>query len=494
MPGFIHPLLVLPLIFAVSIPAGDVYAINKSDSLKIISNLPLVIIQTNGQEIHDSKKIICHMGIIFNGQGKSNSIDEKYNNYNGNIAIEIRGSSSKKFPKKSYGVKTLDNQNQESDAALLTFPADNDWILYAPYNDKSLMRDVLAYKIANDLGHYASRTAYVELIINGSYEGIYILEEKIKRGKHRVNIADTGSVTTEGFILKIDRPGEGESKLTRKKLSGVISGNVNGIIKGKYKMGSGCGVAFSAYSNQKFISSRFPPEEATWQSTQIRFHDPEAENITKKQYQYLDKFIYDFESALICRKSVSDTTYRNFINVESFIDYFIINELTKNADSYRLSTYFYMNSYDKDGRLFMGPVWDFNISMGNVDYCNSFLTEGWAYEFNSECSSHAWLVPQWWKILLNDPLFTSELQCRWKHMRETTLKTSSIVNLIDSTFVHIETAQQRNFNRWPVLNKRVWPNKVVNKTYQEEIGFLKTWLTKRLEWIDNNMPGDCRCD
>lgn len=170
------------------------------------SNLPIVIIDTYGQEIPDEPKILARMGIIDNGEGQRNHLHDPRNNYDGLIGIEVRGSTTRWFPKKQYAVETRDHFGNDSTVSLLGFPPEEDWILYAPYSDKSLMRNVLAYKLSNDLGRYASRTRFCELVLNGSYEGVYVLMEKIKRDRNRVNISKllptdiAGDAVTGGYI------------------------------------------------------------------------------------------------------------------------------------------------------------------------------------------------------------------------------------------------------------------------------------------------------
>ena len=187
------------------------------------SNLPIVIINTNGQDITSDEKITADMGIIFNGGGVRNYLTNPYNNYNGKIGIEIRGSSSQSFPKKQYAVETRDSLGEDLDVSLLGFPEESDWILFAPYNDKSLMRDVLIYKLASDMGRYASRSKYCEVVLNNEYVGVYVLLEKVKRDNDRVNIKKleptdiTGDAITGGYIIKIDKTDgeEVESKSIR---------------------------------------------------------------------------------------------------------------------------------------------------------------------------------------------------------------------------------------------------------------------------------------
>jgi hypothetical protein len=142
-----------------------------------------------GRQIPDEPKILVNMGIIWNGEGNLNHTSDTLNHYNGKIAIEIRGSSSQMFPKKSYGFETRDEAGEDIDFPLLGLPEEEDWIFYGPYTDKSLIRNALTFTLAQTLGHYASRFVFVELFLNNQYQGIYMLMEKIKRDKVRVDIA-----------------------------------------------------------------------------------------------------------------------------------------------------------------------------------------------------------------------------------------------------------------------------------------------------------------
>ncbi len=132
------------------------------------SNLPIVVINTHGQTIPDEYRIIADMGIIYNGPGQRNHVNDPFNNYDGKISIELRGSSSQMFPKKQYALETEDAQGENLNVSLLGLPEENDWILNGPYSDKSLIRNVLIYRLARDLGNYASRTRFCELVLNGA--------------------------------------------------------------------------------------------------------------------------------------------------------------------------------------------------------------------------------------------------------------------------------------------------------------------------------------
>jgi hypothetical protein len=175
------------------------------------SKLSIMVINTLGQSIVDDPRIICDMGIIYNGVGNLNCIGDPFNNYNGKISIELRGSSSQGFPKQPYGFSTLDSSNNSQDVSLIDMPAESDWILLNPYTDKTFMRDVLTYDLGRALNWYASRAQFVNLIIDGDNKGVYVLLEKIKRDKDRVDIgkitptANSGDSLTGGYIFKVDK-------------------------------------------------------------------------------------------------------------------------------------------------------------------------------------------------------------------------------------------------------------------------------------------------
>lgn len=176
------------------------------------SNLPICIIDTRGKTIANEPKILAHMKIIFNGPGKMNFVKDKKYNYNNFIAIEVRGNSSQSYPQKQYGIELRDSiSGDDLDTSLIDMPQEEDWVLYAPYNDISMMRNVLTYHLWNEMGHWGPRTRFCELILNNEYVGIYILTESIKRDQNRVDVAKlnpediSGQELTGGYIMKIDK-------------------------------------------------------------------------------------------------------------------------------------------------------------------------------------------------------------------------------------------------------------------------------------------------
>jgi len=423
------------------------------------SNLPIVILNTNGQTIVDDPKIISHMGIIDNGPGVRNYMTDTYNDYDGNIAIEIRGSWSQTFPQKQYGFETLNSQNIETDTMVLGMPAQSDWVLYAPYNDKTCMRNVLAYDIANKTGHYASRTRFCELIINNDYKGIYVMEEKVKRDSNRVDISKllptdvTGDDLTGGYIIKIDKP---------------IGGSTPGW-----------------YSNYDGIPG-----------TPIRFQYeyPSDGDIVLQQQNYIQAYVDSFENALNSAWFANpDSGYRKFIATGSFIDYFILNETSKNVDAYRNSTFLFKKKITKGNQLHIGPAWDYNIGFWNADYCQGYMSTGWQYQFNNICGTAGDNnVPFWWGRFLQDPSFTAQLRCRWEELRLTVLNTDTLMNEIDTMALYLDEAKDRHFTRWPVLGTVLWANpQPVASDYAGEITNMKSWIQARLLWLDANIPGIC---
>ncbi len=417
------------------------------------SPLPIVLLNTGGQVIPNDPRITVSMCIVDNGAGMLNHVTDSCNGYDGLVTIEIRGSSSQQYPKKSYGFTPVDSAGIRLNVPLLQMPAENDWILYAPYPDKTLLRNSLAYALPRLMGHYTSRTRHVEVVLNGAYQGVYELHEKIKRDKNRVDIAkvtpaDTvGDELTGGYIIKID-------KIT----------------------GSGSLLWYSA----------FDPK------VHFQYHDPEDSELLPVQQSYIQDYVYGFEAALQSPMFADpDSGWRRYADELSFIDFFILQELGHTVDGYRSSTFLYKDKDSKGGKLTMGPMWDFNLSYGNADYCAAFDTAGWQYQFNALCPNYAPHVPFWWDRLLQDPAFAGNLRCRWTQLRQGILHTDTINHWIDSVAAFLKDAWPRNFVKWPILGQYVNWNYFIGQTYPDEVDYMKTWIAHRSAWIDGHLPGNC---
>jgi hypothetical protein len=413
------------------------------------SNLPLVVINTNGQTIVDDPKIIANMGIIWNGPGNRNSLSDPMNNYNGRIAIEVRGSSSQGFPKKGYGFETRATDLSDIDVSLLGMPEENDWVLYAPYTDKTMIRDVLTYTLDASLGHWSPRCQYVELFLNGNYQGVYVLIEKIKRNKNRVDIAkltltdNVGEDLTGGYIVKIDKTTGGGGE-------GWYSNFSNAVGK-----------------------------------TYYQYDYPKAKEITSAQKSYIQTYIRMMENALYNENFKYPGNYHEFLNDSSFIDFMIINELAKNVDGYRLSSYLYKG---KNDLVNCGPIWDFNLTYGNANYFEGWVPTG--FQYKAYLGNDYWQNPFWWGKLMKDQAYVTKLKNRWTTLRKKQLSDQRITFVVDSLTNLISEAKERNYQRWTgVLGQYIWPNYYVGATYDSEISWMKNWISQRLAFLDQQWPG-----
>lgn len=413
------------------------------------SNLPIIKINTGGETIVDEPKIMARMQVI-NNPGGINKFSDTIYEYDGYIGIEIRGNTAQMFPKKSYTVETRLSNGENNNVSLLGLPSENDWVLHGPYSDKSLMRNALAYFIGNSMGKgWHPRTRFVELEINGEYRGVYLLVEKIKIDKNRVDIAKlkpadtTGNELTGGYIISIDRDQEGSWNSPFMGRTGSVD------------------VPFS-------------------------YVDPKYDELTVQQRNYIREYITDFEYALDGDDYKDPILgYRAYINIITFIDYFIITELSKDLDGYRVSVYFHKDKDSKDGRLTMTPFWDYNICFGNANFFDAGNTVGWA---SDGIGAGDWYeIPFWWDKFRSDPYFETLLKLRWEELREDVLSKTTINQFIDSVNNVLTEPQARNFEKFDILNTYVWPNNYIGGTYENEVNYLKDWISDRIDWLDDQI-------
>lgn len=415
--------------------------------------LPIMQINTLGQNIVNDPRIIADMGLIYNGPGEENFPDDEYTEYDGKISIEIRGSSSRNFPKKSYTIELQTETGENNNVYLLGMPRDNDFVLNGPYSDKSLLRNIISYEIYLAMGRWAPRTRLIDLYINEDYRGIYVLTEKIKKNPYRVNIKELGPADVSqddisgGYILQIDRT----SNLT---------------------------------SNEYWTSPVISPYDGFPQNT-FEYFDPKREDLSTLQANYIRNWINNFD-AVMAGSNYKDPVsgYRAGMAVGSFVDYLILHEFNKDVDAYRLSTYFYKASDIWGGKLYAGPPWDYNLTFGNMNYGGDIL-QTYNYMYPKTAGRY------WWPRLMNDAMFGNEVYCRWDELKENILNETKINSMIDSCINHMGPSIEHNFERWPVLGVYVWPNNFIGDTYEEEITFLKNWISDRIEWLDLQWGGKC---
>lgn len=417
------------------------------------TNLPIVAMKLPflwppSDPIPDTPKVTVDMGIINNGYNVMNHMTDSINGYLGKIGIEKRGSISQAFwfKQKSYGLETRDTVGNNLDWPILGMPAEHDWILYAPYDDHSFMRNVLIYQLGREMGYYTPRTRFCEVqfydwLWQPDYRGVYVMMEKIKRDANRVNIArldtneNSGDNLTGGYIIAVD-------KNIWASDSGWASSKDTGV----------------------FFSYKYPKQD----------------DITPQQKYYIQQYVDTFETVLQGPNFANPVTgFRKYAEQYSFMDFFFIQEFTRNVDAFRRSAYMYKDKASKGGKLVAGPLWDFNSSLYNAKLCTFEQDTGWAYQTVCWLTS-SYHVPFWWDRFLQDSVYTNDLKCRWMQWRSTVLDTAHIYHLIDSMAAYISQAAARHFLKYDTL-----------ASMQPEVDSLKWWINKRLTWLDANMPGNC---
>lgn len=389
-------------------------------SLEDLNNtgIPTIIINTvNNQAILDKDNWI-NGNIFVYEEEKEGSL--------GKISIKGRGNTTWGMEKKPYNIK-LDDKSK-----VLGMKKAKKWALLANYSDKTLLRNWFASYLANNVFDFewAPSCQFCNLVLNGEYLGNYNLFEKVEIGSNRVNITDITEDLNYGFILEVnDRKDE------------------------KNNFQSNHGVNFSLSD----------PEE------------PDGEgNHNGPAFSRIVAYINEVEDYLFDPNFCTDITI-DYIDVDSFIDWYLINEFTKNNDAIFYSSV-YMNYCSEDKKLHMGPIWDFDISCGNINYNGCDNPEGY------------WIMgAKWYKKLFTNPVFVKELKSRWNEKKSQLLiAIEEIYNKADE----ISDSAEINFNRWNILGKYVWPNAEgyeLRTTYQSEVDYMVGWLKTRLDWLDSEI-------
>jgi hypothetical protein len=433
----------IKIIFLLMILSGSVNAQILTDS-----NLPIVIINTDGDvSIPDEPRVLATMKIIYRGENERNYLTDQdntaYLNYNGRIDIEIRGSSSQTTEKKQYGFSTKNADNiTNNNVRLLGMPAEHDWILNGMVFDPALIRDYLCFNLSRQIGEYASRAVYCELIINGVYKGLYLLDEKIKADDNRVD------------VIKIDL-----NDVYLPELSG-------GYITKADKTSADDPAAWTM---------------TTWTGAGVNYiHElPKPEIVNPLQNDYIHGQFTNLASTAFVGNASVYNGYPSIIDVPSFIDYIIINELASNADAYQFSTYFHK---DRNGKLRAGPIWDSDLTFGNDLFIwgmDRSKTNIW--QLSNEINDGS----RFWKDLFDNSQFRCYLAKRWNELIQPgqPLNLSSIEAFIDQTVATISEAIVRENALWRFVG-----------SHQQRITDLKTWLTARIEWMTINLGSYSACN
>lgn len=424
------------------------------------TRLPIVLLRTQGQEIPYTGKVPALMEVKYNGPGSWTRLSDPSNVYNGHIGIGIRGATSSGYPQTPFSIETRNADGTNNNVPLLGMPQENDWALLSNYNDRSLVRNALATHLARAMGQYAPRMHLCEVLLDSAYRGIYVLTETIKRDNGRVDIArldsteNTGEPRTGGYIL--------EQNL---------------------------------WTPQNSFQSNFSPIDHPGLPVRFLYDYPEPDVITDAQRTYIATFIDTLETALYSTGFTDPVSgYRAHLDVPSFINYFLVNELARNNDGFKKSVFFHKDRNSNDRRLKAGPVWDFDWAWKNLWGCSLFSNtdgSGWAHRIN-DCPTDNYSTG-WYIRLLQDPAFANELRCTYEEHRTGVLSQSSLHAWIDSVGTLVAVAQQRHFQKWPILGVSGPAPEVLPcaATYAAELDTLKHWIGLRLAWLDANLPGLC---
>ncbi|MEO6820427.1 MAG: CotH kinase family protein [Ginsengibacter sp.] len=430
-------LLSLIIIILIGIAPQFVQGQNEIDFS--INGLPVVHIDLldSGAVITKEEILIATMRIE-NANGSNFSEKDLYN---GRIEISGRGTSTWNMPKKPYKIELIKENGEDNPSSLLGMPADEDWALIANYADKSLMRVSLAYYLGNAMGmEYSPKTRFVEIYLNKEYLGIYDLSENIKKADKRVNIA---------------------------KLSTKPEDQAEPAITGGYLVEV---TPFDRIeSDEKYVT--------TDSGVSVVFKYPKSKNITNAQIDWFGQYINKVETVLYGENFKDPVNgYRKYIDVPSFINWYLVNDFAKNGDAnFYASVYMYK---DRGGKLKMGPLWDFDIAFGNINYNADALVENGFYVKHG----------RWFERLLQDEYFQQKVSERFDQVK----------SVFDSIPGKIAAASEtlkrtggidRNFQKWPILGTLVWPNypPFPNK-YDGEIRRLSDWCISRTNWLNIYLP------
>jgi len=398
-------------------------------------------------DIPDEPKVPGYMKIIYRGQGERNYLTDisnpAYLNYNGRIKIELRGQSSTVSPKKQYGFTTLlPNNVSNNNVNLLGMPAESDWILNGMAFDSARIRDFICYNLSRQLGNYASRTAYCEVVINNYYQGIFVLQEKIKSDNNRVDVIKIGSGdnylpdVSGGFITKADK----------------ISGD------------------------EPFAWTMY-----TWYGSPVTYiHElPKPENATLWQTNYIKSQFERLETTAREDNASPANGFPSVIDVPSFIDFIILTELESNPDAGTYSTFFHK---DRNGKLRAGPIWDCDLTFGN----DLFF---WGYDRSKPTGWRMQDYENDGSTFFQDLFYNSEFQCylskRWNELIQPgkPLNYLSLEAFIDQTVSTINEAVARDYARWGIY-----------KYHQLLIQDIKVFLMERIAWISTSLGSFSACN
>lgn len=424
---------------------------------ELCTHLPLISINTNGQEIpgkgltdengsqlgysttqDGSDRITASMKVMDSETEYNHTSDEPA--VQSDVTIHVRGHSSRYFAKSSYRIKLIDEDGNNNPQSLLGMDAHHDWVLHGPYLDKTLIRNYMIYNLAGEIMDYAPNVRFCEVIINGSYEGVYVLTETITAGKDgaRLNMSvDAKDNTYTGYLLRLDRD------------NAIEPDRVNNLTAYTYRL-----------DNSLKLDIEYPGAE--------KLNDTLKRSI-ETDFSAFEKALYSYDFNNV------KYGYKNFIDMDSFAEYFILNELLVNYDAGSYSTYIYK---DISGKYKM-CVWDFNNACDNYQE-GSFMTVQ-HFELQNK---------PWFAMLMKDEDFVECVIEKYKTLRKTVFSDEYLNEYIDGVTEYLGPAIERNNERWASSfsdDTLLQPESRNLHSYNEAVAQLKSFFIERTAWLDDNI-------
>ncbi len=409
--------------------------------------VPVLFIDVGGKSIPDEPKIDGTVKVVEDHDGSLTGIDKRPLLLGAWVGIEIRGNTSADlYAQKPYGIEIRDVQGQALSVGLFGLPKESDFVLHSCYSDKSCMRNALTYVVGREIGqalgtYFAPRTRWVEVYLDGRYQGLYLLVEKPKKDRFRVVLADPAKDAAMGDLTG--------------------------------------GYLFSIEGNRDKMERTWPDSMNPGRFFAYRF--PHHLEITPAQKSYLQTSVAGLQTKIAADPRWSEV--KKLVDPQSWIDFLVMQEVSNNVDAFYASWYLYKMPDQAGGKFFVGPLWDFDLAYGNVNYNKAYCT-------TAENASAA-MKP--FAAMFADSGLRSDKKCRYNELRKPggPLDVARLEAKIDAFARHIERAKARDQMQWNNIGRYIWPNNYVGTTWQNEVGYLKFWLRRRLGWLDKNLAGSC---
>ncbi|MBL9104472.1 MAG: CotH kinase family protein [Myxococcales bacterium] len=416
--------------------------------------IPVLRVDVGGQEVKKDIDVYGTIEVFEAHAGTLADLDSVAPTLSAGVAFQGRGNFTWTLPKKGYAFELQDAMGDDLAAEIMGLPAGSDFALYACYTDKTCMRNALVFALGQRLGRWSPRTRFVELILNGEYLGLYMLWERVRRDETRCDVDKPDKTAAEGdisggYIFRHEGGGKGPE---------VVDG------------------------------MQYDRDWSTSSGRVYTYHYPDSDKISPEQSAYLRDYVQGFEDAM----QADPSAYVEWLDVPSWVDHGIVEELTNNWDGYVHSIYMTKEA-DEDGGLFgMGPLWDFDLAFanGNVTGYNC-QTDNWAHQISRPYPDD---MPTYWLQLYADPEFQRAFKCRWQELRGEAIAQATFEQQISAWVAFTAQARARDQMKWATVGQDIFPNCFSMPTYEEEVAGLMTWIDARVAWLDAQtaaMPGAC---